>query len=43
MVRITRGPAADQTWLLGHESNVLPVANSPRLGKGKDSFVDAGN
>ncbi|HEY7230432.1 MAG TPA: hypothetical protein VH558_08695 [Pseudolabrys sp.] len=42
MVRVTWGTAANQAWLLGHEPDVLAVADAPWLGEGKHGFVDAG-
>jgi len=40
MVGIARLPATDQTRLLGHISDVVPVANSTRLGEGEGALVD---
>jgi hypothetical protein len=40
MVGIARRPPANQTWLPGNESDVLPITDAPWFGKGQNRLVD---
>jgi hypothetical protein len=40
---VRRPSITNQTGLLGHVSNVIPIANPVRLGEGKNTLIDAFN
>jgi len=40
MVRIARLAAADQAWLLGHEPDMLTIADAAGFWEGKNGLID---
>jgi hypothetical protein len=40
MMRVRRPPTAEQTWLQGHELEVIAVAVAPRLAQRQVGFLD---